>query len=82
MILSVFASSVTLSFAAIFHIVGHVLKIDLLMVGGADFEVFLVCFHHRMLTAHPQERMRNYCMQPARCCDICLSLFLARRRKF
>ncbi|KAH0835744.1 hypothetical protein J3R83DRAFT_9569 [Lanmaoa asiatica] len=39
MILSVFASSVVLAFAAIFHVVGHVLNITTLMVAGIDFEI-------------------------------------------
>ncbi|KAG8215884.1 hypothetical protein J3R82DRAFT_7850, partial [Butyriboletus roseoflavus] len=34
MILCIFASSVVLAFAAIFHIVGHVLDIITLMVAG------------------------------------------------
>ena len=44
MILCIFASSVVLAFAAIFHIVGHVLNITILMVAGIDSEVPSLCF--------------------------------------
>lgn len=39
MILSIFASSVVLAFAAIFHTVGRVLKIPVILVAGVGSEV-------------------------------------------
>ena len=79
MILSVFASSVMLAFAAIFHMIGNELDITIVMVAGQDFEVRIsgACTHISILTLNPQERVRNHRMQSACHRNIRVSLLSA-----